>query len=133
MTHVRKILNLDCRSFVRLLVHTSNFPKSTVHETVINNLQMRKLWVEMVSKVFKNSKKPCVTARFNIPTNNQQIAGKVFTADLFYTKLDVLTIVLRFTWKTKTSFMKKPVLTLRMVGGNWLTARSKVNLLLNPI
>ncbi|KYN15799.1 hypothetical protein ALC57_11971 [Trachymyrmex cornetzi] len=43
VTRVRELLNSDRRLSVRLVAQILKIPKSTVHEIVTNNLQMRKV------------------------------------------------------------------------------------------
>nr|QXJ78552.1 putative DD34D transposase [Schlechtendalia chinensis] len=57
VVRVRELLNTDRRLSVRLVSQTLNIPKSTVHEIVMNNLQMQKVWVKLVPKVLTDNQR----------------------------------------------------------------------------
>ncbi|XP_033609316.1 protein GVQW3-like [Cryptotermes secundus] len=57
VTRVRELLNSDRRLSIRLMAQTLNIPKSTVHEIVTNNLQMRKVCAKLVPKVLTDDQK----------------------------------------------------------------------------
>nr|QXJ78547.1 putative DD34D transposase [Floraphis choui] len=57
VVRVRELLNTNRQLSVRLVSQTLNIPKSTVHEIVMNNLQMRKVCVKLVPKVLTDDQR----------------------------------------------------------------------------
>ena len=57
VTRVKELLNTDRRLSVRLLSELLDIPKTTVHDIVTNNLNMRKVCAKMVPKVLTDDQK----------------------------------------------------------------------------